>query len=54
MRHVCKIDDDVIDVIHEQLIINVAGMDKSEQVHIMNIRPSITLYNMQLVGHCVV
>ena len=54
MRHACIIDDDVIDVIHEQLTINVAGMDKSEQVHIMNIRPSITLYNMQLVGHCVV
>ena len=26
-------DDDVIDVIHEQLAINVTGMDRSEEVH---------------------
>lgn len=25
-------DDDVLDVIHEQLTINVTGMDKSEEV----------------------
>ena len=25
-------DDDVIDVIHEQLMINVTGMDHSEEV----------------------
>ena len=27
------VDDDVIDVIHEQLMINVSGMDKSEEVY---------------------
>ena len=28
------VDDDVVDVIHEQLMINVSGMDKSEEVHV--------------------
>ena len=28
------IDDDVVDVIHEQLMVNVSGMDGSEEVRV--------------------